>query len=501
MATGIGEAYLNIVPPKDNLSQSAQNLTQIFARQAEQKAERDEREKVRKERELKEWQDRTQLNFEDFNQKITGFNTFDDVGRDFTQQAVDKYVEYQRLAEDALKKGDFETKRLYDNKMLKLKGASAQVKDMVSKFATIHEEYQKMVDKGEMSGVDFDTWEAENYAIQAKNFALGFDENDNPIVEGVKTLNDGTAEPFSIPYSKMMDGSWRPYRRVDLLGNQGIVTSVLNSLGSYESQTDKGLKTIKTKLWTDELDKGTRDRLLPLVQSDEVMADLTNQFDRSSKKRTGFTDKDKENMVNVLTEMVRTGYKEKYTEEFNKDLAAHQRGLSQLQETQRHNRRTEQISQQNANTSERNSRAYAAKMMASAKKDRQDNFTLQTSDTFQAKLPNGVVKEFNTYTLGDREKGQTQPFIINEQIAKDGITPQLITASSVDVSTDGQIMRFRDNNGKQHAIARNGNFANIFRKIENQMAGREETREPVLPESPPPAETIESLKSKYNISY
>jgi len=512
--TGIGEAFLNIQPPKnDGLASSAQGLTQIFATQRENNAARAEREKVRKDNDIKEWQKDNKLNFDDFQQKVSGFNTFDDVGRDFTNQAVDKYIEYNNLADKAMKKGDTATQRLYENKMMKLKGSSAQVKDMVGQFATLHKQYQDMVDKGQMSGVDFDTWEAENYAVNAKKFTVTFDDNDNPVVQGVKTLNNGDAEPFTIPYDKMMNGNWRPYQKTDLLGKDGIVTSVLGSLGSYEKKTEKGLMTIKSKLWTPELQQGAVIRLLPLVKSDEVMADLTNQFDPTSKKRSGFSDEERTNMANNLAEMVKTGYKELYTEEFNKDLAAHQRDLSKIDETKRHNKAVEANTAFSNQTSRQNSNAYVRKLMADAKRDANNDFSLEVSDEFKSKIPNGQYYNFNTYTLGDNKKGQIQPFVLpgRKNAAGEAV---MITAPSVDISTDSNIMKLRDSEGMEHVITRKGRFANVFRSIESQMKNRKSdadptdvapvTQSPNSPRSPTSLSkgaSVQDVKNQFGISY
>lgn len=485
MATGLGgggAAYQKLTTPEDGISRSMQYWGGLFAQQAEANKEREDREKIRKAKEISDWEEKNQANYNDFKQTITGYDTYDDVGRDYTNRVIDKYVSEYNLAEEAMKKGDNKTMQAHRNNLLKLKSTFNQVKDLSTVLAKRNAEYMDMVNKGEMSGVDKDTWEAQNYALLGKNFAVDLDENFNPVIKGITNIGDeGQESTFEIPYSRMVNGDWRPYKRQELVGKSGLVNTVLGSLGTYEEERAKNGNIVTSKLWTPTLASGAEALIKPMLQSDEVMADLTNQFDNSSKKRTGFSEGEKSEMLKKLTGMVEAAYSEKYKEVWDKDYA-------KLQETMRHNRRTEGIQQQNANTNsrkvaidaDRNStykyRAVTDRIKAENERDR------NTPDLKQGTLYVDRVKQngkyqnvaFRNLQLTDT-KGVVQPFIVGQTKDKDG-NVLTIKASSVDVSEDGTLMKVMiQGQNKPMYISRKGNPKSkaLFEKLESQMGNRD----------------------------
>lgn len=463
---GIGAAYSQLRTPEDNIDKINLSMASIYADQAQEFRNRNEREKIRRENDIKQWEKDHELNFEDFKQSLTGSTTYDDVGRDFTLKAVDKYTEYNRLAEEALKKGDFNKKREYENKMLKIKGFASQVKDLTTAVANKKAMYQKMVDEGKMSGVDYNTWEKEMYAIDGKQFKIDFDKNDNPLVVGIKTLDDGTEEPFSIEYSKIMDDTWRPYSRTELLGKNGLITSVLDSLGSYEEQKQKGLYKTTSKLWTDTLSKGAKDRLLPLVQSDEVMADLMNQFDPSSTKRTGFTDEEKTSMVDKLSKLVESGYGQKYKEEFDKDKANYQLGMSKIAEDRRQADKKFAIEWYKANT-DRQEANLKAEEFNFRKTQTKTGVEVGEGQPYTKNVQGFGNQTFVPFTLRTKA-GKLQNIVIGRRTLENGRTED-VTVPSVSVEQNGQMIVFTDADGNEQRLTRKSN-PQAFSLIESQLS-------------------------------
>jgi hypothetical protein len=315
-----------------------------------------------------------------------------------------------------------------------------------------------------------------------KNFAIDLDENYNPIVRGVVNMDgEGEESPFEIPYNKMVNGDWRPYRRQELVGKTGLIPTVLGSLGTYEEEKTKNGNIITSKLWTPELATGAQTLIKPMLGSDEVMADLTNQFDNKSKKRTGFTDGDREAMLTKLTSMVEAAYSEKYKEVWDKDYA-------KLQETKRHNVKTEGIQGMNAQTNRMNAGTNARKADIAAENAKTSRIKAEnekernTPDLKQGTLYVDRVKQngryqnvaFRNFQLTD-PKGVVQPFIVG-QTKDDKGKILTLKASSVDVSEDGTMMKvmIQGRNTPMY-VSRKGNAKSkaLFEKLESQMGERD----------------------------
>lgn len=517
MATGLGgggAAYQKLTTPEDGISRSMQYWGGLFAQQAEANRDREEKERIRKAKEISEWEEKNQINYEDFKQTITGYNTYDDVGRGYANSAMDKYVSEYNKAEEAMKRGDNKTMQIHRNNLLKIKGTFNQIKDMSVVLAKRNAEYMDMTAKGEMSGVDKDTWEAQNYALAGKNFSVDLDENFNPVLKGITNIGtDGEESTFEIPYSQMVNGDWRPYRRQELVGKTGLVNTVLGSLGTYEEERARNGNIVTSKLWSDKLAQGAEALIKPMLQSDEVMADLTNQFDNSSKKRKDFSEEEKSNMLGKLTKMVEAAYSEKYKEVWDKDYA-------KLQETMRHNRRTEGIQGMNAQTSRMNAGTNARKADIAAENARvnrvkaENSMDRSTPDLKQGTLYVDRIKQngkyqnvaFRNFQLTD-PKGVVQPFIVGQQKDAKGNVVTL-KASSVDVSEDGTLMKvMMQGTNKPFYISRNGNPKSkaLFEKLESQMGDRDLKNVNLFGAedlSPKPAEqsqkmTDEQIRNKY----
>lgn len=516
---GSGAAYQRLTTPDDGLSKSMQYWGGLFAQQAENNRDRQDKEKIRKQKEVQDWEEKNEMKFDDFKQNITGYNTYDDVGRQYAQRAMDAYIDQYNKAEEAMKGGKFKEMQSYRNNMLKIKGTFGQVKDMNVSLSKQNAAYEDLVAKGQMSGVDKDTWEAQNYALLGKNMDVFLDSNFNPVVKGITNLDNPEAEqsPFEIPYNQMINGDWRAYKRQELVGKGGLVPTVLDSLGSYESEIKADGKIVTSKLWSNKLEKGAADLIEPMLQSQEVMADLTNQFDNSSKKRTGFNDSDREAMKKKLVGMVQASYSEKYKSAWDKDYVA-------AQEKAKHNRKTEGIAAGNLAVNQGKLGIAREKLgidkykaetdrKAKLEKNEKDKPTLKISTTYVDRVKqNGKYQSipFKSFTISDKNN-VVQPFIVSSTTDKTTGDIQTIKASSVDVSSDGTLMKvFIEGKEKPIYISKKGNATSraLFEKIESQMGDRkaigvdifgEGDVEPIKnkPATPKKVLTDEEIRQKY----
>lgn len=504
-STGGAAAYQKLTAPEDGLSRSMQYWGGLFAQQAEHNRDREDKEKIRKQKEVSDWEEKNQMGFDDFKQTITGYNTYDDVGRSYAQKAMDAYVDQYNKAEEAMKNGKTKEMQSYRNNMLKIKGTFGQIKDMNVSLAKRNAEYEDMVSKGLMSGVDKKTWEAQNYALLGRNFDIDLDSNYNPVVKGITNLGeDPTAEqPFEIPYNQMVNGDWRAYKRQELAGKGGLIPTVLDSLGTYEEEKRANGNIINAKLWTPKLATGAEQLIKPMLESDEVMADLTNQFDNNSTKRTGFTDEEKQAMQTKLVGMIEAGYSEKYKEAWDKDYAT-------LNETKRHNKKTEGIAQQNANSNTtraandtKRTQVYGYRAETDRKKlemqNEKDKPLLKVSTNYIDRVKqNGKFTNipFQSYTLTDKNS-VVQPFIISSKTDADG-NPQVVKATSVDVSSDGSLMKvFIEGQKNPSYISKKGSAQSraIFEKIESQMGDRKAIGVDIFGEGPDKVESAAPKKA------
>ena len=117
--------------------------------------DRNEREKIRRDKENADWEKANKLNIDDFSAKVTGFTNFDDIGRDYSQTAMNDYIDSYKNAEDALKRGDLSAKSKYEMDMQRTKSSFSKIKDFIDAVGQRYNDYMKMFQEGRMSGVDF----------------------------------------------------------------------------------------------------------------------------------------------------------------------------------------------------------------------------------------------------------------------------------------------------------------------------------------------------------
>lgn len=310
MAQGGGSAFVRLQKPEDNIGQSLQYWGGLKAQEREADKGRAERAQVRREEQAKEWDKEYGFKYDDFVSKVTGFDTYDQIKADYASQVSDQYVDLYRKANEAMTSGNIQDRRKYESQMMRLKGAFKQVQQADELIGKRFSESMKMAQEGKMSGVDSDTWDAEMQAIaKDMNYQIVVGSNGSPEVIGLKTLQDGSQEPFRIKFSDIVNGTWRPYQKQQVAGKGGLVDNILFNLGKKTVDNRTGVLITTNQQWDKEREMASKGHIDSLLASDEVMADLYHQMvDSTSRKRKDFTEEEKDKVAKKMMFLIEGGY-------------------------------------------------------------------------------------------------------------------------------------------------------------------------------------------------
>ena len=161
---GGGSAYVRLEKPDNSISQGLQFWGQQAAQERQNNKLLKEREQIRQDEKEKEF-DKNFGGLEEFRTKVTGFDTYDQIGADYTTKVRDEYVNEYNRASEALRTGNYQERKDAEMRMRTLKGTFAQIGDINTTLAKLNESYVKMAQEGKISGVDADNWEAQMESI------------------------------------------------------------------------------------------------------------------------------------------------------------------------------------------------------------------------------------------------------------------------------------------------------------------------------------------------
>ena len=463
---GGGSAYVRLEKPDNSISQGLQFWGQQAAQERQNNKLLKEREQIRQDEKEKEF-DKNFGGLEEFKAKVTGFDTYDQIGADYTTKVRDEYVNEYHRASEALRTGNYQERKDAEMRMRTMKGTFAQIGDINTTLAKLNESYVKMAQEGKISGVDADNWEAQMESIiKDKNFTIELDKNGSPMIVGISKNEDGTESPFRIKYSDVVNGSWRPYERQDV---GKIAKEVLGNLGSYKELQSKGLYDIKSQLWNDTIEKGAMGQI-SMYLNDEAIADILNQMDSKNKKKKDFTQEERNKVGERLLEIVRGGYKEEYEKKINdtrrgQDITAAtaRRGQDITAATAR---RGQDIGAATARRGQDITKSIADDRLASEKDKNKDLPDVKISSEFTVK-EDGKNVTYQTYNLSDKNTGNKQP--INIGVDKDG---KAINIGSVDIDTKSGKFRYADGRGKVKTLSYEDD-PSLYNDIYNQIVGRD----------------------------
>ena len=249
---GGGSAYIRLQVPDDGLNQSIQYWGAQHASTLRGLQDDKENRRKEKEKKLQDWEDKYGLKAGDFQNKYTGFKTFDDMNTDFSMHITDQYVEKQKQAREALASGDLITKRKLEGEMVQLKNMFGEASKSQEYFSELYEKYKDAASKGLVSGASKDFEDIVQEAIQNKNIALRVVDG-NLVYTGLKEGEDGIKEPFTVPYQDLMDSSFSWIEKQKIAGKGGLVDGVLENLGTISKDTQDGYYMITTQEWDDEI--------------------------------------------------------------------------------------------------------------------------------------------------------------------------------------------------------------------------------------------------------
>lgn len=321
---GGGSAYIRLEKPDNAISQGLQYWGGLKAKDNAAKKLADEREGIRKKKEVKDWENKYNLKSGDFKNKYTGFKSFDDMNTDFSMYATDQYVQLQRQAREALESGDIKKKSALEGEMIRMKNMFDEVSKSQDFFGTKFGDYQKAVQEGRVSGASKEYEDIVQEAILNKNLAIRIDEAGNLVYTGLKNGEDGSQEPFNIPFQDMMDGSFSWFEKQQISGKGGLVDNVLNDLGTITKESTNGYYKLSEQAWDDAIHGEASGKAIDaMLGNDEVMGDLLYQFTNESSpngkvsKMRDFTEEERKLVKDNLQQQIRAGYSEKFGKDFN----------------------------------------------------------------------------------------------------------------------------------------------------------------------------------------
>lgn len=321
--TSGGYAYTRLGRLDNGISQSLQYWGGLAAQRGVEDRARQEREGIRKQKERVDWEEKWNMKEKDFLNTVTGFDTYDDIARDGTNYIMDKYIDYNRLAKEALDNGNLKAKNEYEMKMMKLKSSFGNVKNFQDHFAKLNADYVKMANEGKVSGVDKEWENIMQSIIMKKNVSFRTDKDDNLVYLGFYEGEDGEQIPFEIKQSDMINGTFRPYQKQQIAGKGGLIDGILHTLGKMKKDEITGYTITTNQIWDKERETATNIQIDSMLESDEVMADLYYQItDGKSTKRKDFTNKERELVKTKMFDLVRAGYDEEIKYDYDSKRAS-----------------------------------------------------------------------------------------------------------------------------------------------------------------------------------
>lgn len=465
MATGAA-AYTQLREHDDGISQGLQFWGQMQNKENQDNRLLKERSDIRIDDKLKKFQE-DYGSIDDLQLKVTGFDTFDQVGADMTNHAADEAFEQTRIFTEATKSGDVLKANEARDKIRRIKGSFKQVAEITDKFKALNELYTKKAQDGTMSGVDKDHWEAIMQSINLKNFKIRNDENGSPILIGIKENSDGSKEPYTLKYSEIINGDFAPYNKQNV---GSLATSIVKGLGTHEELIDKGLITTKSQLWNPVVESSAKSQIKVLLGSNEVVADILNQI-HGTTKREGFSDEEKKEVADHLFDIVKGGYKTTYEKTFNDKYGTFINTSKKNAEDARHNKATEanareeiKVAAKNASANMLNALTAKAKQEHDTSKDEAEPYTVATKPFVKRDEDGKVVGTFSTITA---RNAKHEPMPIYLGFDKNGVAQKTL---SVNVDVDKKLLTYYDGKNNLVSLSAKDNPEEYYRAYSSMLS-------------------------------
>ncbi len=306
----------------------------------------------------------TKVDIEALQAKATGFETRDDLARDYAMTATKRSEEYAEKAREAAAAGDWVAMNNWKGKMNRIKG---DFKNTVNDEAILAENMKVHQEKYFNGEVDDDEWLDFGEAIEDFNYEIVLDENDNKVIRAivmddkgnVELDEDGNAKIIEKKWSEVVNQKDRPYEVVrleDKEGKKGLIGDLLSTMGKRKYDQNTGQYITTSQTWDDEAENQFKAKVRGLQSNDRVMYSLLRQASGGqTRKKSNFTDQDKALVEDFLRFQVKGGYdtteskkvRGRTPEEMERE-AARNRAVT---------RRGQDLSQDRANKSDKNAKA------------------------------------------------------------------------------------------------------------------------------------------------
>lgn len=253
MANGVpagAAAFQQLQTSGQPVQRALENVTAV----AEQRGREKRQEKAAQEKAYQKERttafDKLNIADDDFQFKVSGFDSRDDVVRDFAAKSVDQFTKLGDKAREAFDSGDLKSYQKYSNLQQKLKSNFTNFTQGEEALTKIHDNYMKLANEGKISPVD-EEYEGLMQAFANNNVEIDVDDEGivyiNALVEG----DDGTARKVRVRQSDLVNGNYRPYESLNVVGKGGLVESFLLNQGKSTIDQVTGDYIVTDDVWTD----------------------------------------------------------------------------------------------------------------------------------------------------------------------------------------------------------------------------------------------------------
>lgn len=250
------------------------------------------------------------LDPKDFETVASGFQSDDDIKRDYAINSRDEYAKLAVGAKEAYANGKYKEADALAIKMNMLKGNVKMVNTAQTALKTKFEDIVKAQGEGKVSGVDSDFIKMMQ-PFDRNQVRIVNDANGHPTLQYLEEDADGNKKVVSKSYSEMVDPSQPYIAKQDIYGDKGVVNNLASKLGKLTKTNERGINTSTTQVWDDKLQgKAVNIELDAYLSDDTVLADVLNQMGLNDNKSKDFTPAEREQARKALYDSVRSRYDE-----------------------------------------------------------------------------------------------------------------------------------------------------------------------------------------------
>lgn len=312
-----GAAYKQLTKVGDYISPNINAGADRIARQGMRQKQLNADAKARADKRLDEALGGIQVDTEALQSKATGFETRDDVARDYAYTATQRSMEYAELAREAAQNGDWVAMNNYKGKMKRIEG---DFKNTVNDEKLLGEIFTGYRDKYQSGEIDDDEWLDFAESMEKFNYEIKLDENDNKVITAIELDDEGQPVMDAEGNPKVMTKKWadvvnqrdRPFEVVrleDKEGKKGLIGDMLSTMGKRKYDEETGQYITTTQTWDDEAERQFTAKVKGLQSNDRTMYSLLKQASGGEiTKKKDFTDSDKQLVEDFLRFQVKGGY-------------------------------------------------------------------------------------------------------------------------------------------------------------------------------------------------